>query len=298
MAVVPRLTGIPPRCREDAVSRILCVHGIAQQFRGPQVLASAWVPALRDGVRLAGLTVPDPDEIQVAFFGDRFRPGAKSVDVPPYTAVDVTDDESALIEQWWSAAAAIDPRVPRPDAETKVRTPRGAQRALNALSRSRFFAGLGERALIWSAKQVRMYFSDPTVRDGVRAAVAELLTDDTRVVVGHSLGSVVAYEVLAARRGHRVRSFVTLGSPLGIRNIVFDRLEPAPTDAVGAWPGVDAWTNIADDGDVVALVKQLAPAFGPDVVDHRVHNGAQAHEVTRYLTAIQVGRAIAAGLDG
>jgi hypothetical protein len=243
--------------------------------------------------------MPEPDEITVAFFGGLFRPGTKSAGVPPYTAVDVADDvEKALIEQWWRGAAAVDGDVPDPDAVTKLRTPAGVQRALNGLSRSRFFAGVGERALIWSAKQVRMYFSDPAVRRRARDSVAELLTDDTRVVVGHSLGSVVAYEVLAAAPGYRVHSFVTLGSPLGIRNLIFDRLEPAPVDSMGAWPGVQAWTNITDDGDVVALVKRLAPAFGPGVADHQVHNGAKAHDVTRYLTTEQTGRAVAAGLAG
>ena len=271
---------------------------IAQQFRGPEILATGWIPALRDGVRLAGHQVPEPDEIAVAFFGDQFRPGAKSSGLPPYTAADVIDAvEAELIDQWWRAAAEADDEVPAPDSPTKVRTPMGVQRALNALSRSRFFAGLGERTLISSAKQVRIYFSDPVVRCRVRASVAELLTDDTHVVVGHSLGSVVAYEVLAANPGHKVRCFVTLGSPLGIRNLIFDRLEPAPTDSVGAWPGVRKWTNIADDGDVVALVKRLAPSFGPDVVDRRIHNGAKAHDVTRYLSSREVGQAIGAGMD-
>lgn len=38
--------------------------------------------------------------------------------------------------------------------------------------------------------------AEPELRDAVRARAAELITSDTRVVVGHSLGSVVAYEVL------------------------------------------------------------------------------------------------------
>lgn len=281
------------------MARILCVHGIAQQFRGPHVLASSWIPALRDGVHLAGHRPPDAPDITVAFFGDLFRAEAKSTGLPPYTAADVSDDlERELIRHWWHTGAAVDPAVPGPDGSTKVRTPASVQRALNALSRSRFFAGLGERALIFSAKQVRWYFTDAEVRQRVRAAVIDLLTDDIRVVVGHSLGSVVAYEALAARPDHRVRAFLTLGSPLGIRNLIFDRLDPAPVNSIGGWPGVAAWTNIADAGDIVATVKRLQPGFGPDVVDHIVDNGARAHDVSRYLTAKETGQAIAAGLSG
>lgn len=49
---------------------------------------------------------------------------------------------------------------------------------------------------------------------------------DTRVVVGHSLGLVVAYEALCAHPQWPVQALVTLGSPLGRRNLIFDKLVP------------------------------------------------------------------------
>ncbi|MER7584347.1 hypothetical protein [Kitasatospora sp. NPDC097691] len=126
--------------------------------------------------------------------------------------------------------------------------------------------------------------------------------EDTRVVVAHSLGSVVAYEALCALPGHQVRALVTIGSPLGIPNLVVSRLQPAPVrdgKAVrGAWPGGDQleWTNLADLGDVVALVKDLRPVFGERVHSATVSNGAHAHDATSYLTDELCGRAIAEGL--
>jgi pimeloyl-ACP methyl ester carboxylesterase len=127
---------------------------------------------------------------------------------------------------------------------------------------------------------------------------------DTRVVVGHSLGSVVAYEALCAHPEWPVRTLVTLGSPLGLR-LVFDRLRPPPTPGPepgvprGAWPGpVTAWTNLADSGDVVAVVEDLRPLFGPGVRQVRVHTGASAHDLRPYLTERLTGAAIAAGMRG
>jgi hypothetical protein len=116
---------------------------------------------------------------------------------------------------------------------------------------------------------------------------------------------VVAYEALSANPGWPVRMLVTLGSPLGIPNLIFDRLQPAPLPAAGVrpgprgcWPGLGrAWVNVADRGDVVALVKDLRGAFGPDVDCWIVDNGATAHNVRPYLTAVQAGRAIWKGLD-
>jgi pimeloyl-ACP methyl ester carboxylesterase len=128
--------------------------------------------------------------------------------------------------------------------------------------------------------------------------VGKLITADTRVVVAHSLGSVVAYETLAAMPGHSVRALVTLGSPLGIGKLIFDRLEPNPDCGLGAWPGTEdlVWTNVADRGDVVALEKDLRPRFGPRVINTVVHNGAHAHAVSAYLTDKLTGAAIARGL--
>ena len=191
-------------------------------------------------------------------------------------------------------------RVESPDAATKLgRTPRSVQRALNALSQLKFFAGIAERALIFDLKQVYLYLHDKPIRQDVRARVkAVVYVQQTRVLIGHSLGSVVAYECLCAHPEWSINTLVTLGSPLGIRNLIFDLLEPTPCNSVGAWPGsVRSWVNIADEGDIVALVKDLCPGFGPRVENRRIHNGAKAHDLLPYPTARETGDAIAAGLD-
>ncbi len=58
------------------------------------------------------------------------------------------------------------------------------------------------------------------------------------------------------------------------------------------------WANIADCGDVVALVKSLRPLFGDRVPDALVGNGAKAHDVLPYLPARETGEAIGRGLVG
>jgi pimeloyl-ACP methyl ester carboxylesterase len=173
-------------------------------------------------------------------------------------------------------------------------------------------------AMRGSLAQLRIYLTDQEVRDRVRSRVAEQISADTRVLVAHSLGSIVAYEVLCADPGSGVRALVTLGSPLGIRHLVFRRLQPPPEleTGIGRWPGpVVKWTNIFDRSDVVALVDRLGPLFdrsGRAVADHAfgsdkpqdfqavddlgVDNGWKAHSLSHYLTASQTGRAIGNGL--
>ncbi|MFH9068108.1 hypothetical protein [Streptomyces alboflavus] len=278
------------------MTRIVLVHGIAQQFKGPDSLLADWYPALSDGITLGSGERIASHQVSMAFYGDLFRPsGHRGIGIPDLDASDVRDGlERDLLLEWWQAAAAQEDRVPGPDAPARLRTPALVQRALNALSHSSFFAGLSERMLIFSARQVRMYFTQPEIRLGVQRRLAEKVTSETRLIVAHSLGTIVAYEALCAHPQWNDLALVTLGSPLAIRNLVFDRLVPPPADGHARWPApVTRWANIADKGDAVCPVKELAPRFGPRVRDISVHNGTKAHDVRPYLTARDTGQAIA-----
>ncbi len=290
------------------MARVVCVHGVGQQRATAETLHAAWAPALCGGVGLAGRQLAAA-EVACAFYGNLFRPPGRHLDAGGYPLIrteDLDGFEQDLLAEWWREAARTDEAVLAPDARTLARTPRGAQGALLALSGSRFFAAMGERALKGDLRQVRDYFDDPAIRRQARERVSEAITDDTRVLVGHSLGSVVAYEALAANPVWPVRMLVTVGSPLGIPNLIFDRLDPAPLSAAdakpgprGRWPGPGRqWVNIADQGDVVALVKDLRPLFGPGVDCWVVDNGSTAHDAIPYLTAVETGRAIRQGLEG
>ncbi len=285
------------------MGRIVCVHGIGQQFVGEQSLLREWTPALLDGLTRAGHDgAATADDVVMGFYGNLFRQAGDRLAVgdPMFTADDVESGlEEDLLLAWWREAAQVDPKVAPPDADTLLRVPGSVQAALRQLSRCGFFGGVALRAMVFDLKQVRRYLLDQQMREAARTVVGKLITAETRVVVAHSLGSVVAYETLAAMPGHPVRALVTLGSPLGTKALIFNRLTPAPRDGLGTWPGSEdlVWTNVADRGDVVALEKDLRPRFGPRVINAVVHNGAHAHAVTAYLTDKLTGAAIAGGLD-
>lgn len=289
------------------MARVVCIHGVGQQLKGEDSLAGNWALALRDGMRRARCPetqLPDVGEIRCIFYGDVFRPAGRRLAAgdPWLTPADTEEFDRDLLTAWWLGAAECDPRVVHPDSRTLARAPGGVQAALRALSGSVFFAGLADRALLFDLQQVRRYMTEPLVRQAVLGRVVAGVGEDTQVVVGHSLGSVVAYEALCAHPEWPVRALVTLGSPLGIRNLIFDRLVPAPAagapgGVAGAWPGgVGSWVNVADAGDVVALVKDLRPLFGSRVDCYLVRNGSHAHDVRPYLTAAETGAAVAAGL--
>lgn len=264
------------------------------------MLHSMWWPALASGLSLAGhAEALSPGDFRCAFFGDLFRPKARYLSADPAPSAEASEELLAL---WWAEAARLDPAVEPPDRRVLLRTPRSVQRAVLALSRSKFFAGLTPKLFISVLRQVSDYFLVPETRAQAIASMSSLVDGDTRVIVAHSLGSVVAYEALCAHPEWKVHTLVTIGSPLGIPNVIFDRLQPAPAEngdgtKRASWPGtVGAWTNLADEGDVVALVKDLRPGFGPDVTSVIVNNGASAHSVQAYLTSREAGQAIGAGL--
>ncbi|MDX8146932.1 serine peptidase [Lentzea sp. BCCO 10_0061] len=142
-------------------------------------------------------------------------------------------------------------------------------------------------------REVAAYLREPAMREHARARVVRSLTARRpSVVIGHSLGSVVAYEALWACPEVPVDLFVTLGSPLALPHAVFHRLDPAPLDERGAKPpGVARWINLADPGDLVAL-----PAGGisrrfddVDGDEHDVVHAFDFHLVSNYLKCKKLG---------
>jgi hypothetical protein len=116
------------------------------------------------------------------------------------------------------------------------------------------------------------------------------------VVIGHSLGTVIAYEVLREPRfaGKAVPLLVTLGSPLGyteIQDVVIKPLTiPAP---------VRLWANFADPLDLISLDTNLADDFqgAPRIIDALVDNpAANNHAACGYLGASQVRSTVTAAL--
>jgi PGAP1-like protein len=287
---------------------VVGIHGIAQQFRGGYQLEDVWFNGIRDGLVAAGHPQVAGSlasgDVRVAFFGDLFRkPGTMAAGDPPYSAADVQRGvERDLLAVLFEAAVAQEPSLGAP-AGAMGPGRAAVQVMLNRLSRSKTFSGFVERAFIKNLKQVSGFLTDPGVKQNVLARVQEQISGDTRVVIGHSLGSVVAYEYLCHDRPSSVELLITLGSPLGIANVVFDRLTPAPAGGAGAWPGgVAGWVNVADPDDIVALRKDLAPLFpgaiqGQEVVDRLVDNGGEPHAIDRYLNTRQTGSALSNALS-
>lgn len=283
--------------------KILIVHGISNQYSGESELLSAWYPALCDGLLRANCnTLPSEAECFCPFYGDEFRKaGHLGVTGPlnPAAVASASEDEIELLEAIWSAAAASDPGVPAPAqfAQSMIYAPNPAIRALNALAKSKYLANYIPLQFFGDLKQVVIYLNDRTMHAQILGRILSHIDSETKIVIGHSLGSVIAYEGICAKP-EGIETLVTLGSPLGIRNVIFDKLDPKPSAMhIGQWPGkVKYWRNVAADGDPVAAEKRLATCFGNGVEDRPIHSGWDAHNSTRYLNSLEAGEAIARSL--
>jgi hypothetical protein len=171
--------------------------------------------------------------------------------------------------------------------------------AIRGLSRLRWFAPFGlrlaERFVAKSLSQITRYLGDETIRQTAQRRVLDQVGPETRIIIAHSLGSVVAYEAAHAL-DRSLPLFLTLGSPLGIRTIVYDRLRPQPPAFP---PRVRHWVNIAAPDDLVAAEPDLGLLFSRGIPPGAifeggptVDNGSEPHSVLFYLGQPQVGRLI------
>lgn len=136
--------------------------------------------------------------------------------------------------------------------------------------------------------EVAAYFAstDAAARVRSRDAVADAIRrNQPKVLIAHSLGSVVAYEALWAHPDLSVDLLITLGSPLAMQGVVFERLQPLPQAGRGRCPrGVRRWVNIADKDDIAAIPGTLQKYFEGVAIDEKVNiDWADFHTVRNYL---------------
>jgi hypothetical protein len=249
------------------MSRIVMVHGAGNDLWGPASIKSRWFPALADGLAWHGVVVEERD-VTVAFYGDVFRRDPEDGYEPPVDAAAAIATVEELVQR-------MDPHVDLAEL-TKLLTEHHFDRLL---------------------AQAAAYLQQPSLRLAAQARMEAAVGADTRVVVAHSLGTVVSYEALCAHPEWPVTDYVTIGCPLA-GDVIRDRLDPCPAEGMSPWPGsVLRWTNIADPDDPAARTTP-GGRFRGDVIEYEVDNGHRVHDPEPYLNNRWTGRAVAAGLAG
>jgi hypothetical protein len=260
------------------VTRVLGVHGIGNHryFRDAARSAEAATAAI--AADWSGWLGKD---VEVAYYAHHLHRGTPQGDDP----ATLEDGAQDLLVSW------VEALQPVPAIAQGPRTAR-ARQAADWLTR-RFGPAARLFALAF-CREVHTYLAHPdgprraAARDEVAAAVE---AHRPRVIVAHSLGTVVAYEALWSRPDLNVDLLLTLGSPLAMPGVVRDRLRPAEQARP---PGVRRWVNLADVGDLVAIPRGGLGAHFDGVVDHPDVAIADwdFHTVRSYLRCPEVAAAI------
>ncbi|MFG2772823.1 hypothetical protein [Streptomyces sp. NPDC048350] len=291
---------------------LLFVHGRRQHGQIPDKLQRKWSAGLAAGLVLDGR--PPADQVPVAFpfYGNLLK------QLEDELAVSDTDIDLESLRR--DRTDGADPF--HPELGTKVgRVERELLQDL-ASARSDEGATLVQREtqgeglqdlLSWrGARRVLRWFADST---SVDTEIIELFLRDVAVylthgrvpvlkevrksvpetgpavLVSHSLGSVVARDLLADDDLRaRTTLWVTAGSPLGLDAVVRN----LPADE-RKHPGIP-WLTTFDVNDVVATGHPLTPRWGQPLTEIEVDNKEEPHAIERYLAHPQVAGGIADAL--
>ncbi|HEX4684187.1 MAG TPA: hypothetical protein VH277_15830 [Gemmatimonadaceae bacterium] len=252
---------------------LLLVHGRGMLDRDTALARKLWVDALRTGAAtMTRSPVFDDGDVRVVWYADVLDPASDAG--CDYAAADPRSRRAAGADDGLRTAAsfagglfgALSKFVDDKETATQMRE----------------LAGDAE------------FLGDPRKRcaseDRLATAVARARGEGRPVIiVAHSLGSLLAYDYLAAQRDTGVvRELETLGSPLGspdIRRLIIGGDE---SDSLAKPRSVAEWINIRHDGDPFGTSVSAAR----DMVTQPPADEKDPHELVGYLrehdTALQI----------
>ena len=265
--------------------QLLFVHGRAQEHKDAVALKAEWLDALDEGLGKNGLALPIPEtDVRFPFYGDTLYDmvGGKAAEEAASVIVrgaDADDDQRrfvrAVIQEVVTHAGMTDEQLATvAGREVVERGPlnwewfQGFLRAID-----RYVPHGSGTSIALFTYDVYQYLKNSNIRQAIDSGVSAAMTTGVEtVVVSHSLGTVVSYNLLRQQghlRGWKVPLYVTVGSPLAIGEIRKTLKSFAPTRCPEC---VSRWFNALDERDVVALYSLDTSRFPLDPADPAIEN--------------------------
>lgn len=175
---------------------------------------------------------------------------------------------------------------------------------------SGLFSALGRTVSKKLLKDLGKYYSDNNIKKKVNERLKALLIEyknDEIILVSHSMGTIVAYEVLRELGRNRdypgftLDHFITMGSPLGLTVVKGNTISShgklrTPSCVRGSW------VNFSDPQDFVCLDSHLSDDYSPnsflvkvkDVIvcndypdnEHKSYGYLRTPEFSRYIASL------------
>lgn len=287
---------------------LVFVHGRSQELKDADALKKEWVIAWQTGLAKSGLATPIPlSAIRFPYYGQTLIDlvdGASAADAADIIVRGMSgnDIEEEFIRGALAEAAdragitedEIDARLQDDDPVIERGPANWKLTRVLASLLDRRLPGASGSTVALVTRDVYKYVRNPGIGRRIDEGVRQAFSSDVEmVVVGHSLGSVVAYSLLAhagAAAGWKVPLFVTVGSPLAI-TVIKQALAPLEHPQVAAH-----WMNARDPSDIVALYPLTAAHFpvqpGIENADHVSNGTPNRHGIEGYLSDALVAKRI------
>jgi hypothetical protein len=284
--------------------QLLFVHGRAQEHKDPAALKTEWIGSWIKGLEKNGLTMPITESaIRFPYYGQ--------------TLYELLDDESEKFsEVVVKGNASEDEKEFMHSVVAEMCKARGIESKLrevgvdNVMKKGgplnwgwvreilkavdEYLPGSSGASIAIATNDVYQYLRNPGIRDTLEEGVRNAISARTEtVVVSHSLGTVVAYNLLrreGSAQDWTVPLFVTLGSPLAV-TAIHRSLRPIQHPKC-----VTKWFNAMDEHDVVALypLDQAHFDIAPEIENKTdIHNNTEnRHGISGYLDDEVVAKTI------
>lgn len=292
---------------------IVFIHGRSQQKMDSDALKAEWLAAWEIGLKKSNLSIPPEIKIHFPYYGDTLdqlvagKSPEDAADIVIRGAklgdnLELSQQEKAfietflleLVEHFEGDAQGAVQQVLSSDVviEKGVLNWNWVQAILKVLDRH--VPGVGSAAVALAARDVFNYLTNPNIRQVIDTGVEQAIPEESdAVIVSHSLGTVVGYNVLRHISNRKVPLFVTLGSPLAL-NVIKKKL--AQIKPIKFPEIVDEWCNALDKRDVVSLYPLSNKHFGlkPPIKNKTnvQNNTPNHHGIAGYLSDKEVAKKI------
>ena len=277
---------------------ILGIHGLANKPDEP-TLEAWWKKSILEGLKLNCGNEEQKIDFEIVYWaGIRYKAPIPNKNNPElYCPVKGKDTLKKYKDGWFDDVVAS-----------------GLSWLAKPLDWAKQYLGvskLADKLLNAKLKDLASYYKNPNQMEQMRDKFVEKLEGQQGkrlMVIAHSMGSIIAYDVLRSlgreRRDIQVDHFITIGSPLGLPHVkykIWNEYNLVRTPSI-----VQKWTNFSDRRDPVALDVHLSDDYAPNdynvqVKDDLVINTYKSpkgdpnyHKSYGYLRAPELSQAVRA----
>jgi hypothetical protein len=240
---------------QELMAKLVMIHGRGQRKQNHEELRQIWIAALKSGLAACSLPIPEGTEIVLPFYGvelDQIRKedSPDQLQAKGEEGEEFTPLHLELLQELASNAGITEQELQQ-EMEPGLIARGFRNTALGlAIARALDNKYTGDLSLGMLTKDVLDYLTKPFITQSINNIVLREVGAGPCVVVGHSLGSVIGYNILAEHAEDLdVQAYITVGSPLGLRSMGTHIYSPLTMPKCIR----DRWFNAYDRKDIVAL---------------------------------------------